>query len=153
MYPTIVDHLNGISSLLQRDMQRAFHGTRLTETRVHALWVLAHMGPSTQQQLSQALGTTPRSVSALIDGLVETGYVDRKQHPEDRRAFLVTLTSTAEKMMRRMQKDYERLSAELISAVNEEDLPAFERGISAVLARLEYLFQHEKVTYSDVEAD
>ena len=153
MEPTIVDHLNGISSLLQRDMQRAFRGTRLTETREHALWVLAHMGPSTQQQLSQALGTTPRSVSALIDGLTKAGYVDRKQHPGDRRAFLVTLTSSAEKMMRRMQKDHERLSQELISAVNDEDLPAFERGISAVLARLEHLYLHEEVTYDDVEAD
>lgn len=152
MHITIVDHLNGISSLLQRDMQRSFHGTSLTETRVHALWVIAQAGPSTQQQLSQALGTTPRSVSALVDGLTEAGYVSREPHPEDRRAFLVTLTGAAETMMRRMQQDHERLSAELIAAVDKDDLPAFERGISAVLARLEYLFQHEEVTYGDVEA-
>ncbi len=153
MQSSIVDHLNGISSLMQRDMQRAFHGTPLTESRVHALWVLVHLGPTTQQKLSQALGTTPRSVSALVDGLAEYGYVQRVPHPQDRRAFLVTLTTTAESMMRRMQKDYERLSKELMAAVDEEDRPAFERGISAVVARLEYLVQNEEVSYRETKAD
>lgn len=152
MPPTIVDQLAAISSLMQQDMQRAFRGTTLTETRVHALWVLTHLGPATQQQLSEALAITPRSVSALVDGLAASGYAERLPHPEDGRAVLVTLTERAAVMMRRMQEDHRRLSEDLASAVDEADRPAFERGIAAVLARLDHLVRHEEVGYGDVEA-
>ena len=77
MQPTVLDRLLAIGSLFQRDMHRAFAGTGLTETRVHALWVLHHAGSLTQRALVEALGTTPRSVSSLVDGLERGGYVDR----------------------------------------------------------------------------
>lgn len=151
MEPTILDRLLAISSLFQRDSQRAFAGTTLTEARVHALWVLLHTGPSTQQTLAEALGTTPRSVSALVDGLTATGYVARHPHPGDRRAVLVTLTEPASELMARMQEDHARLAQELLEAVPEQDRAAFERGVDAVFWRLSDLVRDEAVSYGDIE--
>lgn len=151
METTVVDTLLEISALFQADMHNAFAGTSLTETRVHALWMLQHSGPMTQQALAGALGTTPRSVSALVDGLAGAGYVVRQQHPDDRRAFLVTLTAAARAVMTRMQSDHERLTAALLDAVAEEDRPAFERGVDAVRERLRRLVATETVDYGDVE--
>lgn len=147
MEPTILDRLLAISSLFQADMQRAFAGTALTEARVHALWVLHHGGPSTQQGLSAALGTTPRSVSALVDGLVSAGYAERSPHPTDRRAVVVSLTETALRLMERMQEDHRRLSDQLIESVDAADRPAFERGVNAVFWRLNDLVRNEAVSY------
>ena len=151
MDATILDRLLAIASLLSDDTTRSFAGTSLTETRVHALWVLAGRGPSTQQDLSSALGITPRSVSALVDSLVSTGYVERRPHPSDRRAVLVELTEPASEMMSRMQRDHRRLSSLLLDAVDEHDRPAFERGVDAVLRRLGELVRTETVSYADVE--
>ena len=151
MEPTVVDKLLEISALFQADMQNAFAGTSLTETRVHALWVLQHSGPMTQQALAGALGTTPRSVSALVDGLAVAGYVVRDRHPNDRRAFLVTLTPAAAEVMTRMQSDHERLTASLLEAVDESDRPGFERGVEAVRERLRQLVTTERVEYGGVE--
>ena len=153
MQPTILDRLLAISSLFQRDMHRAFSGTSLTESRVHALWVLHHAGASTQQTLAQALGTTPRSVSALVDGLQTAGYVERRPHPDDRRAVLVTLTPSAEQMMARMQEDHRRLAEELLAAVEEVDRAAFARGVDAVFWRLSELVRDESVHYAGVEGE
>lgn len=147
MKPTLLDQLLAIAELFERDMRRAFHGTALTETRVHALWLLKHLGPATQQALAKELGTTARSVSALVDGLERAGYVRRALHPEDRRALLVTLTEEADAVMARMQVDHARLAAELTAAVDPEDLAAFERGIESVLARLSRLVDEESVHY------
>ncbi|MBL3687083.1 MarR family transcriptional regulator [Leucobacter zeae] len=147
MEPTILDRLLAISSLFQADMQRAFAGTALTEARVHALWVLHHGGPSTQQGLSAALGTTPRSVSALVDGLVSAGYAERSPHPTDRRAVVVSLTEPALRLMERMQEDHRRLSDQLIESVDAADRPAFERGVNAVFWRLDDLVRNEAVSY------
>lgn len=147
MEPTILDRLLAISSLFQADMQRAFAGTALTEARVHALWVLHHGGPSTQQGLSAALGTTPRSVSALVDGLVSAGYAERSPHPTDRRAVVVSPTEPALRLMERMQEDHRRLSDQLIESVDAADRPAFERGVNAVFWRLNDLVRNEAVSY------
>ena len=152
MEPTVLDRLLEISALFQRDMQAAFAGTSLTETRVHALWVLQQAGPVTQQALAQALGTTPRSVSALVDGLEGSGYVVRTPHPDDRRAVLVTLTDAARTVMTRMQGDHDELTASLLSAVAPADRSAFERGVAAVLDRLRELVATESVAYADVES-
>ena len=77
----ILDRLLAIGELLQRDMGRAFAGTALTPSRVHLLWVLQHRGPLTQRALSEELGITPRSVSALVDALEPLGYLRRAPHP------------------------------------------------------------------------
>lgn len=147
----ILDRLLAVSSLFQGDMKRSFEGTSLTETRVHALWVLQQSGPATQQQLAAALSVTPRSVSALVDGLETAGYVTRTAHPTDRRAVLVVLTERASAMMRRMDDDHRTLERTIVDAIAPGDRAAFERGLHAVLSRLTELVQAETVHYADVE--
>lgn len=152
MSSALLDRLLATSSLLQRDMQRAFVGTSLSEPRIHLLWVLQQVGPSTQQTLAEKLEVTARSVSALVDGLTAGGYVVRRPHPDDGRAVLVTLTPLAAGMMARMQEDHTALEAALIDAVEPADRPAFERGLDAVLARLGELLAAEAPSYAEVEA-
>ncbi len=148
MKPTVLDQLLGVSALLREDMERAFAGTNLSETRVHALWVLHHAGPSTQQVLASELAVTPRSISALVDSLEAAGYVERRDHPADRRAVLVTLTDAAAGMMTGMEADHSRLAARLLEAVPEADREAFTRGLDAVLSQLGELVRGEAVHYS-----
>ena len=151
MQTTTLDRLLAIASLFQQDMQRAFAGTSLSESRVHALWVLVHGEPMTQHAIAQHMQTTPRNVSALVDALSAAGYVTRSAHPTDRRAVLVALTESARRMMQRMQADHLDLSKKLLESVSEEDRPAFERGVAAVLGRLEELVADEPVSYSTAD--
>lgn len=132
MEPTILDRILAVEAMFNRETQLVFADTRLTETRVHALRVLHHGGATTQQQLAKVLGTTPRSVSALVDGLESAGFARRNPHPSDRRAVLVTLTEQAERAMLQVQASREWLARELLSAVDSEDRAAFERGLNAV---------------------
>lgn len=147
MDATILDRVLAVSSLLQHDMNRAFSGTGLTETRVHALWVLQHLGALTQQKLAEALQVTPRSVSALVDGLERTGYLQRQPHPGDRRAVQLVLTPDAEVMMARMQHDHAELSQTLLAAIAPEDRAAFDRGLDALHQRLSDLIAGDHVQY------
>ncbi|MHA3722425.1 MarR family winged helix-turn-helix transcriptional regulator [Leucobacter sp. HY1910] len=132
MEPTILDRILAVEAMFERETQLVFADTGLTETRVHALRVLHHGGASTQQQLAKVLGTTPRSVSALVDGLEAAGFARRNPHPTDRRAVLVTLTEQAERAMLQVQASREWLARELLGAVAPEDRDAFERGLNAV---------------------
>lgn len=134
--PTVLDRLLEISELFQRDLAREFAGTSLTTARTRVLWDLAHAGPSTQQALANRLEVSARNVTGLVDALEDAGYVARAPHPTDRRATLVTLTPSAEELMREMQRDHEELSATLLAAVAPGDRQALLRGIDAVADRL-----------------
>ncbi|WP_217181163.1 MarR family winged helix-turn-helix transcriptional regulator [Streptomyces sp. AC495_CC817] len=146
MEPLLVDRLLRITDLFQRDMARAFAGTGLTTARVHLLWVLQHAGPSTQQNLARLCEVTPRNITGLVDGLEASGHVRRSPHPSDRRAVLVELTPEATQMMGRMQHEHTQLDETLRGAIAPEDRAAVDRGLSALVTRLETLV-------ADAEAD
>jgi DNA-binding MarR family transcriptional regulator len=149
MGSVIVDKLLAITSMFQRDMDRAFAGTPLTEARVAVLWTLALNGPSTQQGLAEALSVTPRNISGLVDALEQHGYVQRTPHPSDRRAVLVRLTSTGEEAMTRMQEEHAHLEAQLRDAVAPEHLEPLEQAIDAIIARLASMMNLEQAGAED----
>lgn len=137
--PTVLDRLLEISELFQRDLAREFAGTSLTTARTRVLWDLAHAGPSTQQALANRLEVSARNVTGLVDALEDAGYVVRAPHPTDRRATLVTLTPSADELMREMQRDHEELSSTLLAAVAPADRQALLRGVDAIAGRLREL--------------
>jgi DNA-binding MarR family transcriptional regulator len=140
MTSTAFDTLLGISSLLHRDMARAFAGTPLTEPRVAVLWVIQTTeGVTTQQHVAEALGVSARNVSGLVDALEAAGYVRRAAHPSDRRAVALELTDVSTELMSTMQREHAELDATLLAAVAPADRDAFQRGLAAISALLEQL--------------
>ena len=133
---TILDRLLLIGALFDRDMARAFAGTPLSAARMRVLWVVHHSGPLTQQSLAHALEVSPRNVTALVDALEEAGYLQRAQHPTDRRAVLVSLTVLGTELMETTTAEHAELSATLLEAVRPEDRDAVEQGIEAIVERL-----------------
>src|SRR5918993_821261 len=87
-----LDQVLELVVLLNEDMTRSLARIGLTSARAHVLWELHHRGPTTQRVLADALQVSPRNVTGLVDGLVETGFVTREPHPGDRRATLVSFT-------------------------------------------------------------
>lgn len=141
---TVLDRLLEVSELFQKDMANAFAGTPLTPARTRVLWELAATGPSTQHALADRLEVSPRNITGLVDALEAGGYVTRAQHPNDRRAIIVSLAASAEAFMRDMQRDHAELSAELLGAVAPEDRDALLRGVEAIAGRLRELIEADE---------
>ena len=132
----MLDRLLAISDMFDRESLRVFADSGLTETRVRALRVLQRTGATTQRNLAQILGTTARSVSALVDGLEHAGLAQRSKHPDDRRAVLVAVTEKAERALLQIEASRELLARELVGQVDPEDREAFDRGLNAVFWRM-----------------
>ena len=141
---TVLDRLLEISELFQKDMARAFDGTPLTSARIRVLWELQHAGPSTQHVLAERLEVSPRNITGLVDALEAGGYVTRSPHPTDRRATIVSLTASAQRMMGEMQREHAELTDDLLGAVEPADRAALERGVDAIAARLRELVAAEE---------
>jgi DNA-binding MarR family transcriptional regulator len=61
---------------------------------------LVESAPNTQIELGRMLWIDRTSMTAMIDDLEARDYVRRERHPDDRRAYLVSLTRTASKRLR-----------------------------------------------------
>src|SRR4029453_9133422 len=103
---TVLDRLLEIGELFQKDMARAFEGTPLPSARTRVLWELQAPGPSPPHVLAERLEVSPRNITGLVDALEAAGYVTRSAHPTDRRATIVSLTPSAQRMMGEMQREH-----------------------------------------------
>jgi DNA-binding MarR family transcriptional regulator len=107
----------------------------LTASRAHLLLLVAEHGPSSQRELAGLLRVTPRTVTALVDGLQATGFVTREPDATDRRVARVTMTAAGEAASRAMLDGRRRLAHALLGDLSAERLNRFDAGLRHVLER------------------
>jgi DNA-binding MarR family transcriptional regulator len=142
----VFDRLLEIALLIQDDLANFLAGTGLTAARTHLLWELHRLGPSTQQALATALNVTPRNVTGLIDALEASGFVERRIHPSDRRATLVTLTELGTKTTAEMVRGREMIASQLVAGFGKDELHQFSRDLDTVAHRLHEMINADQRT-------
>lgn len=140
----VFDRLLEIALLIQDDLANFFTATGLTPARTHLLWELHRLGPTTQQALARALNVTPRNVTGLVDALQAGGFVDRRTHPSDRRATLVTLTELGTKTTAEMVRGRELLASQLVGGFTNDELDQFRRNLDTIAERLHALARADR---------
>src|SRR5262245_14941402 len=133
---TALERLWGMAAVLSGGMASGLAERGLTLARAALLWQLQLDGPATQHSLSRALRVTPRNVTGLVDALEATHLVSREAHPTDRRATLVTLTSTGAALARSMKRDQDRFAQILFEGISAADLAAFVRVLDQIVSVL-----------------
>ena len=141
-----LDRVLLLTVLLGRDMAESLARMGLTEARAHLLWELRAQGPVTQRTLATALHVTPRAITALVDGLVETGFVTREPRPGDRRAILVTFTEHGRTTAQVLADGHRELARHLFAGLPAEAFDGFDAGLSHVADRLRALLAERWAT-------
>lgn len=129
-----LDRVLHLSALVSADLARYEADSGLTVARVHLLWMLGLNGPCTQRSLASALDVSPRNVTGLVDGLVESGHVTREAHPRDRRAKVVTPTRRGDQTIRELRESHEDLARQLFGQVPPDQLTAFVATVDQTIA-------------------
>lgn len=124
-----------VREVMENDLQRR----GLTVAQAAALFHLRHRGPMVQRELSEALGCSPRHVTSLVDALEETGLVRREAHPEDRRAWLVTLTDRGVELAQAMERDRREAARRLFADLAEPRVASYISMLEHVLERLPHV--------------
>ncbi len=112
-------------SQLGSHMATEFHD-RLSGTgvgpRVYAvLMALATEDGQSQRQLSARLGIHRNVMVSLIDGMESDGLVKRMPHPEDRRAFAITLTARARDLLPGLDETGHALEGRVTAPLSAEE--------------------------------
>ena len=117
----LVQALDRIVPAYERWVELPLRNTGLTYTRVRVLTCLGRHGSHIMSVLSEELGLSPRTITALVDALEEGGLVRRVPHPTDRRAIIVKLTPDGTEMYERMHGQVNEAISELFSDLSEAD--------------------------------
>lgn len=125
-----------LTVLLGADARAALERLGLTASRAHVLLLVAEHGPSSQRELADMRNVTPRTVTALVDGLQSTGFVTREPHPGDRRVARVTMTEHGRSASRAMLDGRRKLAHTLLGDLPREQLREFDAGLRHLVERL-----------------
>jgi MarR family transcriptional regulator, organic hydroperoxide resistance regulator len=77
----------------RRSMEEMLVQYNATASQMDAMMVLCKQDGMEQRQLQECLGVTPSTLTSTIDSLVQNGYVERRQSPEDARVKRLFVTS------------------------------------------------------------
>ena len=91
-----------------------------------------HPGGLKMRELSSRLMVTGGNVTGLTDRLVAEGWVERRDDPNDRRAYTVRLTPEGKRQFRTMARAHEGWIVELFGGLDSAE----QAQLFALLARL-----------------
>jgi DNA-binding MarR family transcriptional regulator len=105
----------------------------LTFTQLRALSVLARRQPLRMSDLAEALGMTAASASALIDRMVQRGFVTRRSDPDDRRTVLVELSRRGQRILDVMERGSSEHFTRMIEKMTASERDALATTLRAFL--------------------
>jgi DNA-binding MarR family transcriptional regulator len=103
---------------LARMLERGAGDLSLPQLRVLAL---VDEGGERASQLADRLAVAKPTITAVVDGLVERGYLKRTADSDDRRATKITLTATGRKALHNAEH---AMHARLYEVIARADDPA-----------------------------
>ena len=103
--------------------------------RLKLLYALACEGPQRMGDLADRLDVTPRSVTALVDGLEAQGQVRRVADPTDRRATIIEIVAGGTDIERRY-RDFAGAVARMFDRMEARDRAEFVRICRELTGRL-----------------
>ena len=117
---------------VRRRVSAELEGSGLHLGHVALLSALAGSPGQTQAALCAATGIEKSSMVLFVDALERDGWVERRTHPSDRRAYLVVLTETGEDRLRHIGPRLGRAEQEALAMLSSAE----QANLAGMLRRL-----------------
>ncbi len=115
--------------------QPASQGVQVSPAHLALMEVIAASPGCSLQQIAEALRLKPPTISTAVRQLERLGWVERQQHPTDRRTLQIYLTPDGEKVYQQALAFHRRKFERLLQGLNPEErkvlLDLLERAIQA----------------------
>ncbi len=125
MHPALVRNTGYLISRLGFYASKQFAERLATVGLTPRMWgamnMLDHEGDVTQQQLGRAIGMDPSSMVSTIDELEANGWVQRRRHPTDRRAYALQITDAGRDTLTRARRLAGGAQNELLAPLSQAE--------------------------------
>ena len=106
---------------------RSIQAADLGDSDFFVLEVLLHKGPLPVNAIGQKVRLTSGSISVAIDRLVKRGFVERSEHPQDRRVRVVQLTPEGRMLIQDAFREHAAAMENAASGLSEPERLALVR--------------------------
>jgi DNA-binding MarR family transcriptional regulator len=136
----LADLLGVLSAHINRtaspDMFRVLGEVGLSFTQMKALFVLSEREVMSVKDIADHLALSLPAMSRSVDGLVQRGYVARRECASDRRSRLVTLLPAGRDVLGRVNAARGAALVEFASALSEAERSALHAALLPISERI-----------------
>lgn len=130
----ITSSLLQAGSIWRRMAEKALADDGISASRANLLlWVSRSGGGARQVQLADSLGLASQSLVRLLDELNNSGHIERRDDPEDRRAKTVWLTPRGQALADRVELVISALRDKVLGDIGDADIEAAHRLMDAIV--------------------
>lgn len=128
--------MSDLSRLMRREFALRLGDGPLTMAQARALVFVAHHEGVRQVELAELLDVQPITLARLIDQLAESGLVERRADPADRRAYRIHLLPAAQPHLQTIEQVVQTIRAEAAAGLAPADVDNALRVLRAMRANL-----------------
>lgn len=128
--------LTVIARQLRQRFDQVVEGDGLTRGKWSVIVAVARSPGATQRTIAAMLEITEVTAGQLIDRLCADGYLERREHPKDRRAHCVHLTPAAQPLLGRLNEVAKMHEDQTFIGLDDADLVRLEALLDTVARNL-----------------
>jgi MarR family transcriptional regulator for hemolysin len=119
---------------LNQAFRRRIVKTGATPDQFTALRSLIESDPKgiTQGELTRLMSSDPNTIASLLERMEKAGWVDRRRHERDRRAYRIRTTPKGRQLYRLLRDVAVDLQEQVLSVLAEEEREDFLRKLGLV---------------------
>jgi DNA-binding MarR family transcriptional regulator len=112
---------------LNQAFRRRIAHTGVTPDQFTAMRTLVEGDPAgmTQRELTLAMSSDPNTVASLLERMEDAGWVERKAHERDRRAYRIRLLETGRERFEQVRALAVDLQSDVLAVLPENEREAF----------------------------
>ena len=108
-----------VARLMRRSFDRRVQSLGLTQAQWRALVHLSRCEGMNQAALAEILEIQPITLTRLLDKLQQSGWIERRHDPADRRSFRLYLTEQAQPLLAELEAAGTEIRAEATAGMNQ----------------------------------
>lgn len=128
--------LNVSAKMIKRTMDKSLAEYSITTSQWSVLKLLNSRGELTQTQIALELRGDKATVGEVILRLCDKGYIVKTFDKNDRRAFVVSLTPEAKKIISRMEEMAGKVTETALQGVHEDERQVLYKTLNKIIKNL-----------------
>ncbi|MES2291657.1 MAG: MarR family transcriptional regulator [Pseudomonadota bacterium] len=131
--------ISDVSRLMRRRFDERARLIGVTRSQWRTLFVVSRNEGANQGVLADMLEVEPITLCRMIDRLEESGLLERRRDPADRRAWQIFLTPKALPLIEKLRVVAEDLFDQAIDGMSQETRAELVRGLETIQTNLNNL--------------
>ena len=125
--------VNEVAALFRGSFERSLAEQKLRPRGYLLLLVLRDEGTMAQHALGARIGMDRTTTMQVMQALEEKGLVQRRDDPQDRRVYQVSLTPAGRRLVASLEGRIRRVETELMAPIPASERSAFVAQLRAIL--------------------